>query len=62
MIKVIFTGRRMVLVDGQVGIDEANIMIEEHGGSLRMKLVVGGRYLGGVNNDGQIDVDVFISR
>lgn len=36
----------MVLVDGQVGIDEANIIIEEHGGSLRMKPVVGGRYLG----------------
>ncbi len=39
----------------RVGIDEADIVIEEHGGIPRMKLAAGG-VLGDVNNDGQIDI------
>ena len=39
----------------RVGIDEANIVIEEHGGMPRMKLAAGG-LLGDVNNDGQVDI------
>ena len=39
----------------RVGIDEADIVIEEHGGSPRMKLTTD-RILGDVNNDGQVDV------
>ena len=39
----------------RVGIDEADIVIEEHGGSPRMKLAAGG-LLGDVNNDGQVDI------
>ena len=38
----------------RVGVDEADIVIEEHGGSPRMKLTTG-RILGDVNNDGQVD-------
>ena len=38
----------------RVGIDEADIVIEERGGSPRMKLTTG-RILGDVNNDGQVD-------
>ena len=39
----------------RVGIDEADIVIEEHGGIPRMKLAAGG-ILGDVNNDGQVDL------
>ena len=39
----------------RVGIDEADIVIEEHGGIPRMKLAAGG-ILGDVNNDGQVDI------
>ena len=39
----------------RVGIDEADIVIEEHGGIVRMKLAAGG-ILGDVNNDGQVDL------
>ena len=39
----------------RVGNDEADIVLEEHGGSPRMKLTTG-RILGDVNNDGQVDV------
>ncbi len=38
----------------RVGVDEADIVIEEHGGTPRMKLTTG-RILGDVNNDGQVD-------
>ena len=38
----------------QVGVDETDIVIEEHSGSPRMKLTTG-RILGDVNNDGQVD-------
>ena len=38
----------------QVGVDEADIVIEKHGGRPRMKLTTG-RILGDVNNDGQVD-------
>ena len=38
----------------RLGADEADIVIEEHGGSPRMKLTTG-RILGDVNNDGQVD-------
>ena len=38
----------------QVGVDEADIVLEEHDGSPRMKLTTG-RILGDVNNDGQVD-------
>ena len=38
----------------RVGVDEADIVIEEHGSSPRMKLTTG-RILGDVNNDGQVD-------
>ena len=38
----------------QVGVDEADIVIEEPGGSPRMKLTTD-RILGDVNNDGQVD-------
>ena len=38
----------------RVGVDEADIVIEEHSGSPRMKLTTG-RILGDVNNDGQVD-------
>ena len=37
------------------GVDESNIVLEEHGGLPRMKLVAGG-LLGDVNNDGQVDI------
>ncbi len=40
--------------DFRVGVDEADIVIEEHGGSPRMKLTTS-RILGDVNNDGQVD-------
>ena len=39
----------------RVGVDEADIVLEEHGGIPRMKLAVGG-ILGDVNNDGQVDI------
>ena len=39
----------------RVGIDEADIVLEEHGGIPRMKLATGG-ILGDVNNDGQVDI------
>ena len=39
----------------RVGVDEADIVIEEHGGSPRMKLAVGG-LLGDVNNDDRVDI------
>ena len=39
----------------RMGIDEADIVIEEHGGIPRMKLAAGG-LLGDVNNDGQVDI------
>ena len=39
----------------RVGIDEADIVLEEHGGIPRMKLAAGG-ILGDVNNDGQVDL------
>ena len=39
----------------RVGVDEADIVLEEHGGMPRMKLAVGG-VLGDVNNDGQVDI------
>ena len=39
----------------RVGIDEADIVIEEYGGMPRMKLAAGG-LLGDVNNDGQVDI------
>ena len=39
----------------QVGVDEADIVIEKHGGSPLMKLAAGG-ILGDVNNDGQVDL------
>ena len=38
----------------RVGVDETDIVIEEHGGSPRMKLTTD-RILGDVNNDGQVD-------
>ena len=38
----------------RVGVDEADIVIEEHSGSPRMKLTTD-RILGDVNNDGQVD-------
>ena len=38
----------------RVGVDEADLVIEEHGGA-RMKLATGG-VLGDVNNDGQVDL------
>ena len=38
----------------RVGVDEADIVVEEHGGSPRMKLTTD-RILGDVNNDGQVD-------
>ena len=38
----------------RVGFDEADIVVEEHGGSPRMKLTTD-RILGDVNNDGQVD-------
>ena len=38
----------------RVGVDEADIVLKEHGGSPRMKLTTG-RILGDVNNDGQVD-------
>ena len=38
----------------RVGVDEVDIVIEEHGGSPRMKLTTD-RILGDVNNDGQVD-------
>ena len=38
----------------RVGVDEADIVLEEHGGSPRMKLTTD-RILGDVNNDGQVD-------
>ena len=38
----------------RVEVDGADIVIEEHGGSPRMKLTTG-RILGDVNNDGQVD-------
>ena len=38
----------------RVGVDAADIVLEEHGGSPRMKLTTG-RILGDVNNDGQVD-------
>ena len=38
----------------RVGVDEADIVVEAHGGSPRMKLTTG-RILGDVNNDGQVD-------
>lgn len=38
----------------RLGADEADIVLEEHGGSPRMKLTTG-RILGDVNNDGQVD-------
>ena len=39
----------------RVGVDEADIVLEEHGGSPRMKLAVGG-LLGDVNNDDRVDI------
>ena len=39
----------------RMGIDEADLVIEEHGGIPRMKLAAGG-LLGDVNNDGQVDI------
>ena len=39
----------------RVGVNETDIVIEEHGGSPRMKLTTD-RILGDVNNDGQVDV------
>ena len=39
----------------RVGVDEADIVIEEHGGIARMKRAAGG-ILGDVNNDGQVDL------
>ena len=39
----------------RVGVDEADIVVEEHGGMPRMKLAAGG-FLGDVNNDGQVDI------
>ena len=39
----------------RMGIDEADIVIEEHGGIPRMKVATGG-LLGDVNNDGQVDI------
>jgi hypothetical protein len=39
----------------RVGVDEADIVIEEYGGNPRMKLTTD-RILGDVNNDGQVDV------
>ena len=39
----------------QVGVDEVDIVIEEHGGIPRMKLAASG-LLGDVNNDGQVDI------
>ena len=38
----------------RVGVDEADVVIEEHDGSPRMKLTTD-RILGDVNNDGQVD-------
>ena len=38
----------------RVGADEADIVVEEHSGRARMKLLAGG-ILGDVNNDGQVD-------
>ena len=39
----------------RVGVDEADIVLEEHGGSPRMKLTTG-RILGDVNNDDRVDI------
>ena len=39
----------------RVGVDEEDIVIEEHGSIPRMKLAAGG-LLGDVNNDGQVDI------
>ena len=39
----------------RVGVDEADIVLEEHGGSPRMKLAAGG-LLGDVNNDDRVDI------
>ena len=39
----------------RVGVDEADIVLAEHGGIPRMKLAAGG-VLGDVNNDGQVDI------
>ena len=39
----------------RVGVDEADIVIEEHGSSPRMKIATD-RILGDVNNDGQVDI------
>ena len=39
----------------RMGIDEADLVIEEHGGIPRMKVAAGG-LLGDVNNDGQVDI------
>ena len=39
----------------RVGVDEADIVLAEHGGIPRMKLAAGG-LLGDVNNDGQVDI------
>ena len=38
----------------RVGVDEVDIVVEEHSGRARMKLAAGG-ILGDVNNDGQVD-------
>ena len=38
----------------RVGADEVDIVVEEHSGRARMKLLAGG-ILGDVNNDGQVD-------
>ena len=38
----------------RVGVDEADIVVEEHSGRARLKLLAGG-ILGDVNNDGQVD-------
>lgn len=38
----------------RVGINEADIVVKEHGGSPRMKIATG-RLLGDVNNDGKVD-------
>ena len=40
----------------RVGVDEADIVIEEHDGMPRMKLAAGRRFLGDVNNDEQVDI------
>ena len=51
-------GERLVAYvnpDFRVGVDEADIVLEGHGGMPRMKLAAGG-VLGDVNNDGQVDI------